>query len=313
MAFSLFGRKEKVKPEIKRIEVSEYGEPKYIFRHVPTLEVFREYNLTVSQNAIERDKKLKRIFGLIMAAVAVWFAVLSVTHFDRFDDRFVNRSFFEWVSYSGFMFYFLVFLMAGYLAFHLLTYYRFFDKRLAKATADYYKSSKYLTNEIVLAVYEEGVLEKAEPRDEFFDWEMFNRCWESENVVYIEFNLANQLFVSKEVILEAGIDKDEFMAFCNEKIEIAKKIMAAREEREDEIEELEEKLDELHEEIEELDKDDEDYEKDLEEINAEMSEIEEKLSALKNMTLEEAEAILAAKKSEEEKDDDDGEEDEKDD
>ena len=261
MGFNIFKRAPKPKPEIKRLEVSEYGEPKYEFRHVPTLEVYREYNDTVSAPAIERDKKLKKVFGLIMGAIAIGFAVLSVMNFDYSDPKY-NGDFFRWISYTGFMFYFLVFLMSGFLTYHFLTFYQKFPKRLEKATADYYKSSKYLTNEIILACYEDGVLEKAEPRDEFFEWGMFNRCWESENVVYLEFTLANQLFVAKEVMLEAGADIEEFMAWANAKIEEGKVIMAEREAAEEAAEEAEE------EEFEEI-------EKEIEALEAELSEDEE--------------------------------------
>ncbi|MBQ4546765.1 MAG: hypothetical protein IJA17_06355 [Oscillospiraceae bacterium] len=262
MAFNIFRRKPKPKPEIKRLEVSEYGEPKYEFRHVPTLEVYREYNDTVSAPAIARDKQLKRAFGLIMGVITIIFAVLSVLNFDYFDPKYAGRGIFVWMSYTGFMFYFIVFLMSAFLTYHFLTFYQKFPKRLEKATADYYKSSKYLTNEIVLACYEDGVLEKAEPRDEFFEWGMFNRCWESANVVYLEFTLANQLFVAKEVMLEAGVNIEEFMAWANAKIEEGKAIMAEREAAEEAAEEAED------EEFEEI-------EKEIEALEAELDEEEE--------------------------------------
>ena len=262
MAFNIFRRKPKPKPEIKRLEVSAYGEPKYEFRHIPTLEIYREYNDTVSAPAIARDKQLKRAFGLIMGAITLVFAVLSVLNFDLPEYLEKGRTFFEWISYTGFMFYFLVFLMSGFLTYHFLTFYQKFPKRLEKATADYYKSSEYLTNEIVLACYEDGVLEKAAPRDEFFEWGMFNRCWESENVVYLEFTLANQLFVAKEVMLEAGANIEEFMAWANAKIEEGKVIMAEREAAEEAAEEAEE------EEFEEI-------EKEIEALEAELSEDKE--------------------------------------
>jgi hypothetical protein len=262
MGFNLFKKAAKPKAEIPRLEVSEFGEPRYIFTHVPTLSVYREYNDTVSAPAIARDKQLKKVFGLIMAAIAIGFAVLSVRYFDLPEYLAKGRTFFEWMSYTGFMFYFIVFLMSGYLTYHFLTFYKKFPKRLEKATADYYKSSKYLTNEIILACYEDGVLEKAAPRDEFFEWGMFNRCWESENVVYLEFTLANQLFVAKEVMLEAGADIEEFMAWANAKIEEGKVIMAEREAAEEAAEEAEE------EEFEEI-------EKEIEALEAELSEDEE--------------------------------------
>ena len=262
MGFNLFARKPKPKPEIPRIEVSEYGEPKYLFKHFPTLEVYREYNDTVSAPAIERDKKLKKIFGLIVAAIGIYYGVMCVLNFDLPEYLEKGRSFLEWVSYTGFMWYFFIFCAAAYIAYRLLTFYKFFPQRLEKATADYYKSSSYLTNEIVLACYEEGVLEKAEPRDEFFEWGMFNRCWESENVVYLEFTLANQLFVAKEVMLEAGADIEEFMAWANEKIEEGKKIMAEREAaeeaEEEELEAAEKELEALEAELQEDTEDKED-------------------------------------------------------
>ena len=266
MAFNIFRRAPKPKPVIERLEISEFGEPKYIFKHVPTLEVYREYNDTVSAPAIARDKQLKKAFGLIMGAICIGFSIGAVMNFDLMDYLNDGRTFWEWFSYTGFMFWFFVAVASGYLCYHLLTYYHFFPARLEKATEEYYKSSKYLTNEIILAVYEDGVLEKAEPRDEFFEWGIFNRCWESENVVYLEFTLANQLFVAKEVMLAEGVNVDEFIAWANEKIEEGKKILAEREEAEEaaeeaeeaELEEIEKQIEELEEELEELEDKDED-------------------------------------------------------
>ena len=287
MAFNIFRRKPKPKPEIKRLEVSAYGEPKYEFRHIPTLEIYREYNDTVSAPAIARDKQLKRAFGLIMGAITLVFAVLSVLNFDLPEYLEKGRTFFEWISYTGFMFYFLVFLMSGFLTYHFLTFYQKFPKRLEKATADYYKSSAYLTSEIVLACYEDGVLEKAAPRDEFFEWGMFNRCWESENVVYLEFTLANQLFVAKEVMLEAGANIEEFMAWANAKIEEGKAIMAEREAAEEaeeeaaeaELEEIEKEIEALEAELEETEDEDleEKLEDKIEELEEKAEELEDKL------------------------------------
>lgn len=287
MAFNIFRRKPKPKPEIKRLEVSAYGEPKYEFRHIPTLEIYREYNDTVSAPAIARDKQLKRAFGLIMGAITLVFAVLSVLNFDLPEYLEKGRTFFEWISYTGFMFYFLVFLMSGFLTYHFLTFYQKFPKRLEKATADYYKSSAYLTSEIVLACYEDGVLEKAAPRDEFFEWGMFNRCWESENVVYLEFTLANQLFVAKEVMLEAGANIEEFMAWANAKIKEGKVIMAEREAAEEaeeeaaeaELEEIEKEIEALEAELEETEDEDleEKLEDKIEELEEKAEELEDKL------------------------------------
>ena len=197
-----------------------------------------------------------------MGVICVVFSFYAVKNYDLPEYLADGRSFLDWVSYTGFMFWFLTAVMSGYLCFHLLTYYKFFPKRLEKATREYYNSSKYLTNEIVLAVYEDGVLEKAEPRDEFFEWGLFNRCWESENVVYLEFTLANQLFVAKEVMLEAGVSIEEFIAWANEKIEIGKVILAEKEAAEAAEEEAEE------EEFEEI-------EKEIEALEAELSESEE--------------------------------------
>ena len=289
MGFNLFKRPAKPKPEIPRIEVSKYGEPKYIFTHVPTIEVYREYNDTVSAPALARDKKLKKIFGLVMGIITVAFALLSIKYFDLPEYLAKGRTFFEWISYTGFMFYFLTTIMAGYLTFHLLTYYKFFPKRLEKATAEYYKSSSYLTNEIILACYEDGVLEKAAPRDEFFEWGMFNRCWESENVVYLEFTLANQLFVAKEVMLEAGANIEEFMAWANEKIEIGKVILAEKEAaKEAEREAAKAELEKVEEEIEALEKELKETKDDSrqDEIEKRLIELQDKAEALEE-TIEE--------------------------
>lgn len=254
MGFNMFKRAPKPKVEVPRIEVSEYGEPKYCFTHVPTLEVYREYNDSVSAPAIERDKKLKKIFGIIVAAIGIYYGVMCVLNFDLPEYLAKGRTFLQWMSYTGFMWYFFIFCASVFISYRLLTFYKFFPKRLEKATMEYYNSSKYLTNEIILACYEDGVLEKAEPRDEFFEWGMFNRCWESENVVYLEFTLANQLFVEKKVMLEAGADIEEFIAWANEKIAEGKVILAEREAaeeaEEEELEEAEKELEALEAELE---------------------------------------------------------------
>ncbi len=261
---SLFGRKEKVKPEIKRIEISEHGEPKYCFTHIFTLDEYREYNDTVSAPAVERDKKLKKWGAIIMGVIAAAFLVMSIQHFDLMDYLKDGRTFWQWLNFTGFNFYFLVFIMSGYLTYHLGTYYKHFPKRLEKATREYYNSSKYLTNELTLAVYEDGVLEKASVRDEFFTWDMFNRCWESENIVYLEFTLANQLFVAKHTIADAGVDKEEFMTFCNEHIEEGKRLAAQKEAAEEEAEEAEEReFEENQKKIAELEAKNEDQNEDI--------------------------------------------------
>ncbi len=247
----LFSRKPKEKPEIVRIEVSEHGEPKYCLTHRFSLENYREYNDAVSAPAIERDKKLKKIGGLVMGAIALGGLVLGIINLVTKDLYLIQeRGFFSVFNYGSSMLHFAIFLMAGYLCYHLLTYYKYFPKRLEKATREYYNSSKYLKNELTLAIYEEGVLEKAAVRDEFFDWELFNRCWESDNIVYLEFTLANQLFVNKEALAENGIDKDEFMVFCNGHIEEAKRLAEEREaaaeaEEEEEEAEYEENLEKI--------------------------------------------------------------------
>lgn len=237
--------KKKEKREIPRIEISEYGEPVYQFTHRFSLDEYREYNWVVSQPAIKQDKKLKRWGAIIMGVIALAFLAMAIPRFDLPEYIEKGRSFWDWMNYTGFLFYFLVFLMAGFLCVHLATYYKFFGKRLKKATEDYYKSSKYLSNDIVLAVFEEGVLEKAAVRDEFFGWEQFNRCWESDNIIFLEFTLANQLFVAKHTLEENGIDKEEFMKFCNEHIETGKRLA------EEKAKELEEQEDAEEEEFEE--------------------------------------------------------------
>ena len=157
--------RKKPKQEIKRIEVSEYGEPKYQFTHRISLEEYREYNMNVSQHSIEVDKKLKKYGAIIMGVISAAFLILSITNFDLPQFLAEGRSFGQWLSYTGFMFYFTVFLMSGFLCYHLGTFYKKFPKRIEKATKEYYESTPYLTNDITLAVYEEGVLEKAIVRD----------------------------------------------------------------------------------------------------------------------------------------------------
>ena len=234
--------RKKPKQEIKRIEISEYGTPKYQFTHRFSLDEYREYNMTVSQHSIEVDKKLKKYGAIIMGVIAAVFVVLSILNFDLPEFLAEGRTFGQWLNYTGFMFYFVVFLMSAFLCYHLATFYKKFPKKIEKATKEYYETTPYLTHDITLAVYEEGVLEKAIVRDEFFPWEKFQRCWDSENVVYLEFNLANQLFVAKHTLTEHGVDIKEFMDYCNEHIEEAKRLAEEREaaeEAEEEAEELE--------------------------------------------------------------------------
>lgn len=250
----LFSRKPKEKPEIVRIDVNEHGEPKFCLTHLFTLENYREYNLAVSAPAIERDKKVKGLLGGAMGGIAVAGLWLGVTNFIEKDMELIEKhGIMSLFNYGSSMLHFAIFLMAGFLCYHLLTFYQKFDKRLLKATEEYYNSTKYLKNELTLAVYEEGVLEKSVVRDEFFQWEQFNRCWETENIVYLEFTLANQLFVSKEALAANGIDKDEFMTFCNEHIEEGKRLAAEREAAEEAAEEAEEEeYEEIQKEIAEL-------------------------------------------------------------
>ena len=232
--------RKKPKQEIKRIEVSQYGEPKYLFTHTISLDEYREYNMEVSQHSIEVDKKLKKYGAIIMGVIAAAFLVMSFFHFDLKKYLDEGRSFWQWMDTTGFMFYFVVFAMSAFLCYHLATFYKKFPKKLAKATKDYYERTPYLTHEITLAVYEEGVLEKAIVRDEFFPWEKFQRCWQSENVVYLEFNLANQLFLGKHNFADKGVDLGEFMSFCNEHIEEAKRLAEEKEAAEEAEEEAEE-------------------------------------------------------------------------
>lgn len=233
--------KKKPKQEIKRIEISQYGTPVYQFTHRFTLDEYREYNMTVSQHSIEVDKKLKKIGAIIMGVISLVFLGLSIPNFDLPEYLAEGRTFWQWMNYTGFMLYFLVFIMAGYLCYYLATFYKKFPKRIAKATKDYYETTPYLTHDITLAVYEDGVLEKAIVRDEFFPWESFNRCWDSENVVYLEFTLANQLFVAKHTLTENGVEVKEFMDFCNEHITEAKRLAEEKEAAEQAEEEAEER------------------------------------------------------------------------
>lgn len=237
----LFSRKPKTPKEIVRIDVADNGEAKYCLTHRFTLENYREYNLAVSAPAIERDKKVKRILGLVMGVVALGGLVMGIINFIQKDMELIEKhGILSLFNYGSSMLHFAIFLMAGFLCYHLLTFYQKFDKRLEKATAEYYNSTRYLKNDLTLAVYETGVLEKAIVRDEFFQWEQFERCWETENIVYLQFTLANQLFVSKEALLANGIDKDEFMKFCSEHIEEARRLAAERAEAEEAAEEAEE-------------------------------------------------------------------------
>lgn len=272
MLANLVGFKKKPKPEPERHEVSEYGEPVYQVTHRFSLDNYREYNDEVSRETYEVDKKIKKWGGIIMGVISLVFLILAIPRFDLFDYLDRGRSFFTWMSYSGFMFFFIIFVLAGYLSFHLLTFYKFFPKRLLKATEDYYNRTPYLTHDLSLYFYEDGVMEKAISRDGFFEWELFQRCWESENIVYLEFNRANQLFVSKKALAETGIDKDELMKFCNDHIAEARALAAEREAAEEAEEKAEEEeYEETKRQIEKLEAEsaEEELEKDeIDELNA---------------------------------------------
>ncbi len=203
---------------IARIDPFEHGEPAYLVAHRLTLENFREMNLTVSAPAIKRDRKLKKMWGLLSFAVALFFFVLCFFNLD-----FVRGDFWRLIWYSSLMTYIGATALFFGLGFYSFFFYKlFFNRKLEKATAEYYRTSKYLSGDLTLALYETGVLEKAAPRDEFFPWRKFQRCWATENVVYLEFNLANQLFVAKESIAAAGYPVEDFMAYANAHIEAAK-------------------------------------------------------------------------------------------
>lgn len=203
---------------IARIEPAEYGEPAYLITHRLTLENFREMNMAVSAPAIKQDKKLKKIWGALSFVVSLFFFVLCFFNLD-----YVRGDFWHLIWYSELLTYAAAAALFFCIGFYSFFFYKlFFDKKLARASANYYKESKYLSNDLTLALYENGVLEKAAPRDAFFPWKKFQRCWETENVVYLEINLANQLFVAKDSIAAAGYSTGDFMAYANTHIEAAK-------------------------------------------------------------------------------------------
>ena len=105
--------RKKPKQEIKRIEISQYGTPVYQFTHRFSMDEYREYNMTVSQHSIEVDKKLKKYGAIIMGVISAVFLVLAVLNFDLPEYLAKGRTFWQWINYTGFMLYFVVFLMAG--------------------------------------------------------------------------------------------------------------------------------------------------------------------------------------------------------
>ena len=121
--------RKKTKQEIKRIEISQYGTPVYQFTHRFSLDEYREYNMTVSQHSIEVDKKLKKYGAIIMGVISAVFLVLAVLNFDLPEYLAKGRTFWQWINYTGFMLYFVVFLMSGYLCYHLATFYKKFPKK----------------------------------------------------------------------------------------------------------------------------------------------------------------------------------------
>jgi len=216
---NLFGTKEKQKKVIKRIPVEEHGEPKYLYRYKLTLEDFREYNLAVSAGNIEKDKKSKRIWGIIELLGGVAFAV--VTYLNWAD------------SYARQSYIVATLLLLGF-GFYTFFYHKlFFAKKLEKSSKNYYDNSVYLQNYITEAFYEEGVLEKAAPRDAFFTWDKFDRAWNSENLFYLEFNLANQLILPIRMVTGDDHTLDEMLDFCNSRIEAARKAAEEKEAAED--------------------------------------------------------------------------------
>jgi len=203
---------------IARIDPAEHGEPAYLVAHKLTLENFREMNLAVSAPALQQDQKLKKMWGLLSFAVSLFFFVLCFFNLD-----YVKGDFWHLIWYSSLMSYLCAAALFFGIGFYSFFFYKlFFKRKLARATAEYYRTSKYLSGDMTLALYETGVLEKAAPRDAFFSWKKFQRCWATENVVYLEFKLANQLFVAKESIAAAGYAVEDFMAYANARIEAAK-------------------------------------------------------------------------------------------
>jgi hypothetical protein len=203
---------------IARIDPAQYGEPAYLIAHRLTLENFREMNLSVSAPAIRQDQKLKKFWGIGAFAIALFFFVLCFFNLD-----YVRGDFWHLIWYSSLLTYLCAGLLFFGIGFYSFFFYKlFFNRKLEKATAEYYRTSKYLSGDLTLALYDAGVLEKAAPRDAFFPWKKFQRCWETENVVYLEFNLANQLFVAKEAIAAAGYSVGDFVAYANAHIEEAK-------------------------------------------------------------------------------------------
>ncbi len=216
----LFGFSRKKKPKvITRINVEDHGEPSFIYRYRLTLEDFSEYNMAVSGDNIEADKKKKRMWGLIELAGAAAFAVMT----------YIN-----WADSYARQTYIVATVLLLILGFYTITFYKlFFERKLEKSSRDYYDNSVYLQNYITQAFYEDGMLEKAAPRDAFFTWDKFQRAWNSENLFYLEFNLANQLILPIREITAAGHTLYEMLSFCNTRIEAAKKAAALAEKGED--------------------------------------------------------------------------------
>lgn len=215
---------------ITRIDLAEHGEPAYLITHRLTLENFREMNMAVSAPAIKQDKKLKKFWGFLSFAVSLFFLVLCFFNLD-----YVKSDFWHLIWYSSLMSYICAAILFFGIGFYSFFFYKFFfEGKLRRASAEYYRTSNYLSNDLTLALYDTGVLEKAAPRDAFFSWKKFQRCWETENVVYLEFNLANQLFVAKDSVTAAGYSVEDFMAYANAHIEEAKLAPDEDEELDDE-------------------------------------------------------------------------------
>lgn len=215
---ALFKLKSKPKKPITRISIAEKGEPKYLFQYKLSLEEFREYNMAVSKDNIEADKKRKRIYGIICLLGAVAFAVMT---------------YLNWADSYARQTYIVATVLLTILGLYTVLFYKlFFEKQLEKGSQKYYDNSVYLQNPITQGFYEDGILEKAAPRDGFFTWDKFNRAWRSENLFYLEFNLANQLMLPIRTINEAGYNVEELLSFCGAKIEEAHNRVENEEEEE---------------------------------------------------------------------------------
>jgi hypothetical protein len=185
--------------------------------------------MAVSAPAIKQDKKLKKFWGFLSFAVSLFFLVLCFFNLD-----YVKSDFWHLIWYSSLMSYICAAILFFGIGFYSFFFYKFFfEGKLRRASAEYYRTSN-TSNDLTLALYDTGDLKRPPRATPSSHGRSSSAAGRTENVVYLEFNLANQLFVAKDSVTAAGYSVEDFMAYANAQIEEAKLAPDEDEELDDE-------------------------------------------------------------------------------